>query len=419
MLKLRRHSNSEKKPLVRDTVLQLFVQQGFGRKAKEMLYDSTINQKLQNEVDGVSDPQRLPHPPPNTSNGTNTTTKRKSHAIITAAAASRPVKSSLKRLCGMDPESCSLVKELESAEERKRFADCLGEANDYIQQHKALVPDSHMAFTKCTCRLKTSNRTVHHRVALVSLPGSGNTWVRGLLEQATGVCTAAMWCDPNLRATHFCGEGLHSSRTLVVKNHDPAIRWRGEALSGSHQHTENNKPEFDLAIFVHRNPFEAMVAEHNREVGFAKWEDAIKTNRTFDLPVSHHVQSYGAEYFGDNVQWNARIKELTQRWKTMVIHLLVRSRQRPVLLVKYEDLVENPSREVARMVRFLGYGGSLSEDGVGARHQRFDTFKRNHTVITKFEQFTAAQKKFINTAIYNVGTRLSLKVLPVQEYIRN
>ena len=26
-------------------------------------------------------------------------------------------------------------------------------------------------------------------VGLVSFPGSGNTWVRGLLQQATGICT--------------------------------------------------------------------------------------------------------------------------------------------------------------------------------------------------------------------------------------
>ena len=26
-------------------------------------------------------------------------------------------------------------------------------------------------------------------VALASHPGSGNTWVRGLLEKATGICT--------------------------------------------------------------------------------------------------------------------------------------------------------------------------------------------------------------------------------------
>ena len=29
----------------------------------------------------------------------------------------------------------------------------------------------------------------HRRVALASFPGSGNTWVRGLLEKATGICT--------------------------------------------------------------------------------------------------------------------------------------------------------------------------------------------------------------------------------------
>ena len=31
-------------------------------------------------------------------------------------------------------------------------------------------------------------------VALASFPGSGNTWVRGLLQKATGICTG-MWCS--------------------------------------------------------------------------------------------------------------------------------------------------------------------------------------------------------------------------------
>ena len=33
------------------------------------------------------------------------------------------------------------------------------------------------------------NGTKRAAVALASFPGSGNTWVRGLLEKATGVCT--------------------------------------------------------------------------------------------------------------------------------------------------------------------------------------------------------------------------------------
>ena len=38
-----------------------------------------------------------------------------------------------------------------------------------------------------TCRFM--NGTTHQKVALISFPGSGNTWVRGLLQKATGICT--------------------------------------------------------------------------------------------------------------------------------------------------------------------------------------------------------------------------------------
>ena len=34
-------------------------------------------------------------------------------------------------------------------------------------------------------------------VALISLPGSGNTWIRGLLEKATGICTGEGLCHNN------------------------------------------------------------------------------------------------------------------------------------------------------------------------------------------------------------------------------
>ena len=35
--------------------------------------------------------------------------------------------------------------------------------------------------------------TSRSTVALASFPGSGNTWVRGLLEKATGICTGGQW----------------------------------------------------------------------------------------------------------------------------------------------------------------------------------------------------------------------------------
>ncbi len=54
---------------------------------------------------------------------------------------------------------------------------------------------------------------------LMSYPGSGNTWVRGLLEQATGICTGSDYCDGNLKRGGFNGENLLSGTVLVRKSH--------------------------------------------------------------------------------------------------------------------------------------------------------------------------------------------------------
>lgn len=38
------------------------------------------------------------------------------------------------------------------------------------------------------------NGTYRHPVALASFPGSGNTWLRGLLQKTTGICTGVWMC---------------------------------------------------------------------------------------------------------------------------------------------------------------------------------------------------------------------------------
>jgi hypothetical protein len=139
-------------------------------------------------------------------------------------------------------------------------------------------------------------------IALVSLPGSGNTWVRGLLEEATGYCTGSMWCDPILRAKQFCAEGIRSN-TLVVKNHDAKIRWLNEKLSVNS--SDFVKPSFSSAIFVHRDPYEATIAEWNRALGFQVY-NATKHNLTVagigyynaTAVKDQHTVSFGKEAFG-------------------------------------------------------------------------------------------------------------------------
>lgn len=214
--------------------------------------------------------------------------------VSKVSMAKKPPKEEENTQCLLAPESCLLTIDL-GIEEKKRLTSCLAKAVDYVEQQRVLT-GSDVWLNRCSCHLR-KKRPDNRRVALISLPGSGNTWVRGLLEHATKVCTGAMWCDPNLRASQFCGEGLHGTRVLVVKNHDPTIRWRGEVLPKRPDLSENNKPEFDAAIFVHRDPYDAMVAERNREVGYDLWETAVGEKHHFNLSVGHHIQSFGAKYF--------------------------------------------------------------------------------------------------------------------------
>ena len=48
----------------------------------------------------------------------------------------------------------------------------------------------------------------HRTVALASPEGSGNTWVRDLLEKATRICTGVCCCDTEIRIHGFVGEGI-------------------------------------------------------------------------------------------------------------------------------------------------------------------------------------------------------------------
>merc|ERR1719369_773233 len=56
--------------------------------------------------------------------------------------------------------------------------------------------------------------------ALASFPGSGNTWLRYLLQQATGVSTGSVYKDVALLKNGFPGESVANGSVIVVKTHE-------------------------------------------------------------------------------------------------------------------------------------------------------------------------------------------------------
>lgn len=179
-------------------------------------------------------------------------------------------------------------------------AMCLYKTTSYF---KKVLTVTDKTMKKCACHLQ-DDVTKSKSVGLVSMPGSGNTWVRSLLERATHICTGSLWCDPILRSNSFCGEGLRSKKTLVVKNHDSTIRWRGQTLPINSRHkafSDYNKPLFDAVIFVHRNPFDSLVAEHNRAIANSLREKDIERNKYTTLPPNDHTSFFGEEYFSKSL----------------------------------------------------------------------------------------------------------------------
>ncbi len=123
-------------------------------------------------------------------------------------------------------------------------------------------------------------------VALVSVQGSGNTWVRGLLEKATGICTGTIYCDIALRNRGFVGESVRDGSVLVVKTHTQNFQWKNAKL----EFRSEKDALYGSAILLIRNPFDAFVAERNR----LKVLENINSNRS----DGSHVDKVDKTQFG-------------------------------------------------------------------------------------------------------------------------
>lgn len=161
-----------------------------------------------------------------------------------------------------------------SSVERARYRECVNKTERLVGvQENGLDAKCHFV-----------NGSGRGRVALASFPGSGNTWIRSMLEAATGVCTGFYYCDMSLRVKGFAGEAITSSAVLVVKTHMKVPSWEPACTAGS------QRPCFQSAIFAVRNPFDALVAEWNRIVANGLQKKTVS--------VDAHTRRAGLEYFG-------------------------------------------------------------------------------------------------------------------------
>ena len=139
------------------------------------------------------------------------------------------------------------VSNLLSRKAQEEFLTCTG-----MELLKNTSPNSSVQVPpSCQHCKKMSFKNSGPTVALVSYPGSGNSWVRQLLESATGIYTGAVYCDPAYVNAGMIGEGVMTNNVLAIKlHHEPSV---ASTLVNS-----------DKIIYIVRSPFGAILSENNR-----------------------------------------------------------------------------------------------------------------------------------------------------------
>jgi hypothetical protein len=210
--------------------------------------------------------------------------------------------------------------------------------------------------------VETANRVPP---VLYTFPGSGNTWVRMLIEYATGIYTGSVYNDGKIRIV-MPGEFECSRRNSVIKvhpNHYPGVsiayrnasveRLKMEVAAGIRLRSLPRKCQtaditgvlniyrFKKAVLLIRNPFASMYSEAVRQ-----------------LTHAHSGAPTIADFHTQKNLFLKKISILSIHYRDMWAHYSYLGQTlgvNNILFVKYETLLDTKKREEAlkKIVLFL------------------------------------------------------------------
>jgi len=207
-------------------------------------------------------------------------------------------------------------------------------------------------------------------VALASFPGSGNTWLRYLLQQATGISTGSVYKDYALLKNGFPAENISNGSVLAVKTHE----WGREAMQ-----------PFDSAILVVRDPFSSLRAEFNRRSG------------------GHIGHASPDKYKRNNGKhWREFVLSKGKQWEDMILDWF-RNFNGPILVMFYKDLCSDVEEQLKRVLDFLQI--SVSPQAMECALARKQGIYKRSKKLLNFDIFDAELTNFLEAKknyVYNI-----------------
>ncbi|KAL0973345.1 hypothetical protein UPYG_G00202260 [Umbra pygmaea] len=207
-------------------------------------------------------------------------------------------------------------------------------------------------------------------IALSSFPGAGNTWVRHLIELATGYYTGSYYFDGTLFNRGFKGEKDYwkSGRTICVKTHESGKR---------------EIEMYDSVILLIRNPYRSLMAEFNRK-------------------CAGHL-GYASVQHWNSKEWPEFVSSYASWWASHVLDWLRFGRS--VLVVHFEELQIALVPQLRSIVSFLNV--TVTEDRLLCAESNQDGhFKRSGARRPAIDPFTPDMRELIDGLIRTVDKAL-------------
>ncbi|XP_069973835.1 sialate:O-sulfotransferase 1-like isoform X2 [Penaeus vannamei] len=225
---------------------------------------------------------------------------------------------------------------------------------------------------------------------LVSFPGSGNTWIRYLLEAASGVFTGSVYTDVEIKNAGYLGEGdrASSGRTLVQKTHGAALTKVANDLVSRYKFI---KAEVPLVLII-RDPARALISYWKFLHGRGK---GSHTNQVSE-------KSYRTNEFRKHVE------RMVTRWEELVSDRLLWHRA-PMYILYYDLVVKNPVYHVREVLKFLRV--PIDEGRLACLESHLKgSFKRPEK--KESDPFTYNEKKMMSLAVMRISRLLRLRGFP-------
>jgi len=229
-------------------------------------------------------------------------------------------------------------------------------------------------------------------IALASFPGSGNTWLRHMIEGAGGIFTGSRYKDLQIQMYGLWGEVRvwNDGTTIVQKTHDASPFHVQKDFQGR-------------GVLIIRNPYEAILSCHNFMYG------------------GHHGQAPTSNY--QKTEWPHFLTTQVSKWIDMASNWTIHSTPKKVLVVHYEDLKNDLESSMRSILSFVGLPPLDVERFKCLLKHKAGLFQRKHRSTpdkTVLDAFPSNVRRKMDAIIDHVNEKIlrtrGYKEMPLDKY---